>query len=102
MQICITPEIGVSEIFVRRNLGFLANNLGTILFNGFKMPLMHLDHGRPHSQESNKFIVKEQLENGKCKPSIKCNSYPKILKKHGNSMSVQKGILRMETRGIHY
>ena len=62
MQICITPEIGVSEIFVRRNLGFLANNLGTILFNGFKMPLMHLDHGRPHSQESNKCIVRERKE----------------------------------------
>ena len=62
MKICITPEIGVREIFGMRNLGFLPNDLGTILLNGFKMPLMYLDYGRRHSQESNKFIVRERKE----------------------------------------
>ena len=44
MQICISPEIAVREMFGMRNLGFLANDLGTILLNGFEIPLIYLDY----------------------------------------------------------
>ena len=78
MQICINPEIGVIEIFGMRNLGFLLNDLGTILLNSFKMPLMYLDYGNAvHTRKKAKVYCKREKREERSENDCLSVNHPK-------------------------